>query len=109
MRRNMMSDQRNQHRSDERKNAEAVSPSIQPIALQAFAVQIIDVFPVEIMAKRFPVAINNPHMPINAQFNIVEMGVDPENLQAQVTLEVKVVPDEDSHSFEILFKLVAIF
>ena len=91
----MMSDQRNQHGSDEIKDGEPVSSSIQPIALQAFAIQVIDVFPVEIVARRFPVAINNSHMPINAQFNIVEMGVDPENLQAQVMLEVKVVPEGD--------------
>jgi preprotein translocase subunit SecB len=103
---NVMDDRPNQRELEDKGTT---SSSIKPIALQTFAVQMIDIFPVEIVARRFPVAVQNISAPISVQFNIADLGVNPENLQAQVTLDVKVASNGEPGLFEIQFKLVAIF
>jgi preprotein translocase subunit SecB len=106
----MASDQPNQSAPEEKTDTNpSPLPGQQPISLQLYGVQLIDILPIEIVARRFPVVVSNPALPMNVQFNIVELSVDPENSQAQVALEVKVEPSEEPHFFEILFKLLALF
>ena len=92
------------------------SPSlsvIQPIPLPLFAVQLQNILPVEIMARRFPEekTITPPGQinPPNAQLNIGEPEFNIETRQAQVLMEVKVDPVEEPRLFEISVKLIGIF
>jgi preprotein translocase subunit SecB len=106
----MASDQPNEYVSTENKDTNtSASQSMLPISLQPFAIQPLDILPIEIVARRFPIAISNVPLSMNGQFNIVELNVDPETLQAHVTLEVKIESSEEPPIFEILFKLVGIF
>lgn len=106
----MESEQSIKHASEKETNVQTSPQStILPMALQPFAVQLLDIVPTEIIARRFPVTASNHQVTINVQFNIIELGVDTENLQAQTTLEVKVEPFEEPHIFEIHFNMVAFF
>lgn len=104
----MFSDQSYELGRPERTNAEEIaSSSFQPLPLQAFAVQLQNIVPIEIIARRFPVDIAN--VKNDAHFNLTGIHIDAENLQAQVVLDVKIEPAEEPHYFEISFKMVAIF
>lgn len=94
--------------------AEEVSPSgTQQLPLLPFAVQLQNIFPIEIAAKRFPVdkAIDMASVVSTAQtqLNLGDLGIDPEALQAQIHLEVHVSFPHEPRLFEIYFKLVGIF
>lgn len=64
---------------------EPVSSGTQPISLQPFAIQLQDVFAIEIVAKRFPVD-NSSDTQINTNINIVGLNIDPASFQAQVII-----------------------
>ena len=93
---------------------ESPSPSvIQPIPLPLFAVQLQNILPVEIVAKRFPEDIATSPLgqmnPPNAQLNIGEPEIDSETQQAQVLMEIKVEPIDEPRQFEISIKLLGLF
>jgi preprotein translocase subunit SecB len=89
-------------------SGEANSPGFQPISLQPFAIQLQNVAPIEIIARRFPVDIKNDTQ-VNVQLNTIGLHVDPDNFRAQVIIELKTEPTEEPSSFEISFTMVGIF
>lgn len=106
----MSSDKSSQHLSEGTSEVNSpVSSSIQPVPLQLFAIQPLDVYPIEVLAKKFPVAINELPLTVNIQFNIAELHLDPESLQAQLILETKVESAEEPKVFEMSFKLLGLF
>src|SRR5579859_3303191 len=99
---------------EESTTPESSSPSgVQPIPLPLFAVQLQNILPIEIVAKRFPedIATSPPGQmnPPNAQLNIGEPEIDSETRQAQVLMEIKVEPVGEPHLFEISIKLIGLF
>ena len=103
-----------EHGMEESITPESPSPSgIQPIPLPLFAVQLQNILPIEIIARRFPegdtpTSSGQIHPP-SAQLNISEPELDVETRQAQVLMEVKVDPVEEPRLFEISAKLVGLF
>ena len=86
------------------------SSGIQQVPLLPFAVQLQNIFPVEIVAKRFPVNAPSAVMSsVNTQLNLSDLAIDSEALQAQISLEVNVSFPQELPLFEIYFKLVGIF
>jgi preprotein translocase subunit SecB len=104
----MSSEQKSEYVPNRDVERDALSSALKPMALQPFSVQLTDIFPIEISATRFPIAIHVP-VPLNLQLNITEIGIDADSARAQVSLEVKVEPSDDSHAFGISFKLVGLF
>ena len=101
----MFSDQQDTHLTEE-----PSSPSIQQIHILPFAVQLQNIFPVEVMAKRFPVDVPNMIIPnFSTQINLSDLSINPEALVAQIHLEVRVSFPSEPRMFEIYFKLVGIF
>jgi hypothetical protein len=88
-------------------------PGIQQIPLLPFAVQLQNIFPVEIKAKRFPIdkvidmasVVSTAH----THLNLSDLSIDTESLLAQIHLEVSVRFPQEPRLFEIYFKLVGIF
>lgn len=103
----MLPDQPNQQAADERIGAkEEATLDRQPLYSLPFAVQLHNVFPFEITAKRSPIEIVNPP---SSHLNIAEIQIDPESLRAQVILEVHVGFSDEPSPFEISFKMVGEF
>ncbi len=76
----------------------------QPISLLPFAVQLQNILPVEIIARRFPIDLASiVALPVT-QLNLSEPIIDNETLQAQITLEFQVNFSEEPRPFEISFK-----
>ena len=101
----MGSDLPNEHVAEK-----ATSSGIQQIPLLPFAVQLQNIFPVEVVAKRFPLnAASTVVSSANTQLNLGELAIDSEALQAQISLEVHVSFPHEPRPFEIYFKLVGIF
>jgi preprotein translocase subunit SecB len=101
----MFSDQQDAHIAEE-----TSSPSVQQIHILPFAVQLQNIFPVELVAKRFPVDVPNMIVPnFNTQVNLSDLSINPEALVAQIHLEVRVSFPSEPRMFEIYFKLVGIF
>jgi len=85
----------------------------QPIALPLFAVQLQNIFPVEIVARRFPTTITSPpdeqFISPNAQLTIEEPTIQTETQQAHVSMNVQVISTEGPYAFEISLKLTGQF
>jgi preprotein translocase subunit SecB len=82
------------------------SKVLKPIYFLPFDVQLQNTFCIEIIAKRFPVDIENmPHI----QVNLEEAQVDPQSSRAQVTLHFQTVSDNNLPPFDISFKLLGMF
>ena len=79
-----------------------------PISLVPFAVQLQNVVPVDIVARRFPVDFPSG-MSVNFHTNIVGLAVDTEQRQAQVIMEMKVEPVVTPAPFEIFVRMVGLF
>lgn len=104
----MFSDQTDEHLP------EKTPPSgTQQLPLLPFAVQLQNIFPVEIAVKRFPtekaIDIASVISTAHTQLNLGDLSIDPEILQAQIHLEVRVSFPHEPRLFEIYFKLVGIF
>jgi preprotein translocase subunit SecB len=83
---------------------------IQQIPLLPFAIQLQNIFPVEVVARRFPVSAASTVMSsVNTQLNLGNLAIDNEALQAEISLEVHVSFPHEPRPFEIYFKLVGIF
>lgn len=106
----MLSDQLSHQEPDEAGSVHApTSSGMQSISLLPFAVQPQDIYPVEIVARRFPVSITTLPLPIKGEFNITELNINAESLQAQVVLEVRIESTEEPRAFEIFSRIVGAF
>ena len=77
------------------------------ISLNPFAIQLVNVVPIEIVARRFPVESNDTN--ININLNVVGISIDSDSQQAQVILEMKLEPSQEPRFFEIFFRIVGLF
>lgn len=100
----------------EESHGSANASGSQPIALPLFAVQLHNIIPIEIIAKRFPTtttepAVSSPQQfnPPNAQLTIEEPIIQSESQQAQVIMNVQVISTDEPLRFEISLKLLAVF
>jgi preprotein translocase subunit SecB len=73
-----------------------------------FAVQLQNVFVIEIVARRFPTNIAGT-LSTQSNLNIEDVQVDSEHLQAQAILNVQVGFQDEPRPFEISFKMVGHF
>jgi hypothetical protein len=87
-----------------------------PIALPLFAVQIQNIIPLEVVARRFPsvtsdisVSPSGQGSQPQVQLNIEEPVIETEKLQAQVAMNVLVSSFEMPYAFEITLKLLGLF
>jgi preprotein translocase subunit SecB len=92
---------------------DAPLPGIQQVPLSPLAIQLQNIFPVEIITKRFPMdkSVDLESIVPTAQTQLLlnDPGIDPNARQAQVHLEVHVSFPEEPRPFDIQFKLVGIF
>ena len=103
----MMSDQSNDHVTNAQKGIkEEIGSDVQPIYSLPFAVQLQNIFPIEVIARRFPAETSSPP---NAQLGITEIQIDSERFLAQVLLEVRVDFANEPRPFEISFKMLGQF
>lgn len=79
-----------------------------PISLIPFAIQLQNVVPIEIVAKRYPVNIV-PESPVNIEASILDISVAPEDRQAQIITEITVIPTARPKPFEIVLQVVGAF
>ncbi len=91
-------------------------PGIQPYALPFFAVQLQNVVPIDILARRFPANKNNIALspdtqisPPAVQINLEEPVLKSEFRQAQVVMNIQVLSTDIPPLFEISLKLVGGF
>jgi len=102
-----LSDQPNPQTVNERTaTSEESNSEMQTLYFLPFAVQLKNIFPIEINARRFPVEI--VHAP-TAQLSISDVQIDTENQRAQAILELKVDFPEEPRPFEISCKIVGEF
>lgn len=106
-----------------KKGAEGIAPSeestlssIQPLALPLFAVQLQNIVPIEIVARRFPgnensVALSTDTQinPPAVQLNLEEPLLISETHQAQLHFNVQVLSKDIPPLFEISLKLAGLF
>ncbi len=78
----------------------------QPLSPLPFAVQMQNIFPIEILARRFPSYTSNAP---NILLNVKDIQIDTEHYLSQVTLEVHAGFAEEPSPFEILFRMVGQF
>lgn len=104
----MLSDLSNEHSGED-----ASQLNVQNLPLSPFAVQLQNIFPVSIIANRFPldkaVDMASAISTANTELSLGELGIDPEALQAQISLEIRVNFSQEPRLFEIYFKMVGIF
>src|SRR5437763_13045596 len=102
-----LSNQHNQQATSERTPTDAESDSeMQTLYFLPFAVQLKNIFPVEINARRFPVEI--VHAP-TVQLSTSDIQIDEENHRAQSILELKVHYSSETRPYEISCKMVGEF
>lgn len=94
----------------------ASQPPSQPISLPLFAVQLQNIIPVEIIARRFPgekgSTAPTPISQINpasAQMNLEEPVLNREVQRAQVPMSLQVLSTDIPTLFEISLKLIGVF
>ena len=83
------------------------SSGIPPFSFQPFAIQLLNVVPIEIVARRFPVESSDTK--ININLNVVGISIDSDSLQAQVILEIMLEPSQEPRLFEIFSRIVGLF
>jgi len=88
----------------------------QPIALPLFAVQLQNIVPIEVIARRFlsvsPDSLATPveqMQPPNVQLNLEEPVIESEKQQAQVVMNVQALSVDQPFAFEISLKLLGLF
>lgn len=93
---------------------ETAPPDSQQLPLLPFAIQLQNILPIEIVARRFPVDIavdlaSVVTSNVSTQLTLGGLGINPEISQAQIQLELKVDFPHEPRLFEISFKLLGIF
>lgn len=89
-------------------NEDADTTQCKPLSPLPFAVQLQNIVPIDIIAKRFPIDLPGG-MPVNIHTNINGSAIDSEHRQAQVIIETKVEPDATPRPFEIVVRVVGLF
>src|ERR1700740_1817727 len=91
----------------------ATQPGIHPFSLPMFAVQLQNIVPVDIMARRLPGAESSialsPEARISLpaiQLNLEEPIINNDTQQAQVLMNIHVVSTDMPPLFEISLKLI---
>lgn len=79
-----------------------------PISLIPHVVQLQNIVPIDITAKRFPVEVV-PTARVNFGINISGLSIDSEHRQAQVIIETNVAPISEPKFFEIKLQIVGLF
>ena len=94
----------------------AIQPAIQPFSLPLFAVQLQNMVPIEIIARRLPGNENSvvlsPATQINppaVQLNQEEPLLNNETHQAQVLFNIQVLSNDMPPLFEVSLKLAGLF
>jgi len=108
----MSTDIPNEH-TDERPAEEVLSQEAIDISLLPFAVQLQNIFPVNIVATRYPMDniadIASVVSTVHTRINLTEFEINRETSQAQICLEVHVNFQQEPRLFDVYFKLVGIF
>ena len=103
--------------SNERKNEhpteEVLALGAVDLPLLPFAVQLQNIFPVDIVAKRYPMDdiadISSVVSTVHTRINLSEFEIDRETSHAQIFLEVHVNFQQEPRLFDVYFKLVGVF
>lgn len=98
--------------SGENQQEKPADAGIQQLPLLPFAVQLQNIVPVEIVAKRFPVNFDAASVGVispSTNLNLAEIAINTEMRHAQVSLEVQVEFPAEPQLFEIYFKLIGSF
>ncbi|HEU5231095.1 MAG TPA: hypothetical protein VFU49_24955 [Ktedonobacteraceae bacterium] len=75
-----------------------------------FEIQLQNTFPVEIIAKRFPIVVSEDQALIpTLNLSLDNIQVDEEHTQAQIVLKISVSFPTEPRLFEISFALLGIF
>lgn len=102
-----------QETSPDNMGEDVSTPANQPIALPLFAVQLQNIFPVEIVARRFPTTTtllqDEQFVSPDAQLTIEEPTIQTETQQAHVSMNVQVLSTKGPYPFEISLKLTGQF
>jgi preprotein translocase subunit SecB len=80
----------------------------QPLYYLPFAVQLQNIFAIEIVARRFPVSLDGTSS-AQLSLNLGDVQIDDENLLAQAILSVQVDFNNEPRPFEVSFKLLGHF
>lgn len=97
--------QQNQQAASERTPADTESET-QRLYFLPFAIQLQNIFPVEINARRFPLKIADAP---TVQLSTTEIQIDAETRQAQAILELSAGFSDEPQPFEISCKIVGEF
>jgi preprotein translocase subunit SecB len=89
-------------------NEDTTSSLNLPIALIPHVVQLQNIVPIDITAKRFPVEVV-PTATVNFRISISGLSIDSEHQQAQVIIETDVAPTSEPKFFEIKLQVVGLF
>ena len=102
----------NEH-ADDRPAEEVLSLGTVDLPLLPFAVQLQNIFPVDMVAKRYPMDdvadITSVVSTVHTQINLSGFEINRETSQAQICLEVHVNFQQEPRLFDIYFKLVGMF
>ena len=89
---------------------EVLSLGTVDLPLLPFAVQLQNIFPVDMVAKRYPMDdvadITSVVSTVHTQINLSGFEINRETSQAQICLEVHVNFQQEPRLFDIYFKLV---
>lgn len=95
---------------------QSAQPGIQPYSLPVFAVQLQNVVPVDILARRLPANKSSFTLSPDAQIsppavqvNLEEPALNSESRQAQVLMNIQVLSTDVPPLFEISLKLAGLF
>ncbi|HEY4034753.1 MAG TPA: hypothetical protein VGL94_12390 [Ktedonobacteraceae bacterium] len=97
---------------DEQNKAREEDVHQQPKALLPlpFEIQLVDAFPTEIVARRFPASIpEGLNLNVAVNFSLENRHIDEDNLLAQVVLAVKVDFPTEPRLYEISFGILGLF
>lgn len=108
----MFPDRPNEH-TDEHPRGEASSQGVVELPLLPFAIQLQNIFPVKILAERYPMDnltdITSFVSTVHTKVNLSEFEVDTDTTQAKICLEVRVNFQQEPRLFDIYFKLLGVF
>jgi hypothetical protein len=89
------------------------SQRVVELSLLPFAIQLQNIFPVKIIAERYPMDkvtdIASIVSTVNTQINLTNFEMNADILQAQISLEVQINFLQEPRLFDIYFKLLGVF
>jgi len=73
------------------------------------SIQLEAAFPIEIVARRYPVVVQQGEVAVSTSLSLDEIQIDTENHRAQAVFGVQITFPEDVKPFDISFKIIGIF